>query len=357
MSEIVAGGDTTVKPTGAYAATVITDAGLRLNAKIQAGGLPLDITRVAMGSGVPPEGVTAEIMTALIHEEINARSLSVTRTSDYEATITSIFDNNDLDHGFDIHEIGVMANDPDDGEILYAVILANGRPNFFDPTNDGSILQITHAIRIKVSRTTDVFISNEGMTDYIGRDEFESFKEHDHDGGRGGEKIKGKDIDGPVSEALRARDPVEGYGIDKHIKDNLRHVHYAALTGTAEAYTGAYDPAPTALAEGMQVTVKPHVDCAAGATLDLNGLGAKPLLASDGTAATASLFKAGQPYLISYTAAGWRLISGGSDWINPLPNVNGTWYRGDAPPTGDMRANYSGDIHARSFYGKVYLEE
>lgn len=50
--------------------------------------------------------------------------------------------------------------------------------------------------------------------------------------------------------------------------------------------------------------------------------------------------------------------SGGSasDWINPEPNVNGTWYRGTIASTGTERVNYSGYLYATRVYNSFYSD-
>ncbi|PMQ04151.1 hypothetical protein DyAD56_15800 [Dyella sp. AD56] len=55
-------------------------------------------------------------------------------------------------------------------------------------------------------------------------------------------------------------------------------MNYAADTGTANAYAVALTPAPTALVDGMSLWFKAKTANTGASTLNLNGLGAKPIV-------------------------------------------------------------------------------
>lgn len=61
-----------------YAST-LTQAGFALQAKLFAQGGDLHLTRVAVGSGVPPDGTDLTELTALFHEVARATSTTPIR--------------------------------------------------------------------------------------------------------------------------------------------------------------------------------------------------------------------------------------------------------------------------------------
>lgn len=87
--------------------------------------------------------------------------------------------------------------------------------------------------------------------------------------------------------------------------------NYAVTGGTTAAMTADISPAPASLGDGLSIVVRPSVVPATGCTLDLNSLGARPLIWSDGTP-----FKRGQaainvPLRLTYSTflAGWVINS------------------------------------------------
>ena len=71
-------------------------------------------------------------------------------------------------------------------------------------------------------------------------------------------------------------------------------INYYSNTGTSDALAATMLPAPTAYAEGMRVSIKVTADnTTTTPTLNLNGLGAKTIVRSDGTALAAADIKNG----------------------------------------------------------------
>lgn len=106
----------------------LTEKGLLLQSKMQTGE-KLKIVRVAIGDGFLPEGQDKKKLLQLVHE-------IATHTSDTEGTSTiadivynelndagSVITRIKIQNGdseFFLREIGIIAFDPDEGEILYA---------------------------------------------------------------------------------------------------------------------------------------------------------------------------------------------------------------------------------------------
>jgi hypothetical protein len=110
---------------GNFNAAVLTAKGLALNAKVQAGRCRIEFTKAATGDG---DYADSEIL--INREELKSKkqeflisSLSVTNesTAVLRFIVTNHSNAEDLLHGYYIKEVGIYAEDPDDGEILYAI--------------------------------------------------------------------------------------------------------------------------------------------------------------------------------------------------------------------------------------------
>ncbi|MFH5187098.1 phage tail protein [Paenibacillus sp. TAB 01] len=102
---------------GAFGGLILTSRGRALQVKAQA-GVQLHYTRIAIGDG-SLGGQSISDLNALINER---KSLSITKLkplADNKATIGAVLNNQDMSSGFYFREIGVFAQDPDAGEVLY----------------------------------------------------------------------------------------------------------------------------------------------------------------------------------------------------------------------------------------------
>lgn len=112
-----------------FGGMVLTTRGLNLLAKAQT-GTELVINRVAAGAGVWADGVDPEAVTALVDERLTVPIQSMAVTGDGTVKITVVISNSGLSAGFIFRELGVYAQDPDLGEILYAVAYSGDRYDY-----------------------------------------------------------------------------------------------------------------------------------------------------------------------------------------------------------------------------------
>lgn len=94
----------------------LTNAGRNLQLKSLT-GVPLNFTKIQMGDGNLTTQAPSNL-TELINPLVNIDISNFNRGQDY-VTIGGTFTNSSLQNGFYWREIGLFANDPDDGEILY----------------------------------------------------------------------------------------------------------------------------------------------------------------------------------------------------------------------------------------------
>ncbi len=113
--------------------TQITNDGYALLSKVLAGTAELKYTRIAIGDG-KFEGEYYNELKELINEKLESGIDSVKVNGDGSATIGCKYSNVGLSEVININEIGLFADDPDVGEILYSYTVADGNSNFIGPS-------------------------------------------------------------------------------------------------------------------------------------------------------------------------------------------------------------------------------
>lgn len=122
--------------TGKYNSITLTNKGRVLQNKAQI-GTKLEFTRIAVGEGYLSDGVDLKGLNALIDEKLSLEIADMKLLGDGTTAIQAILRNTDLTKGFYKREIGLFANDPDEGEILYSVANAGDLADFI-PAGTGS---------------------------------------------------------------------------------------------------------------------------------------------------------------------------------------------------------------------------
>lgn len=117
-----------------YGPMTITTAGLALYAKAQT-GVTLNFTRMQIGSGLLT-GQSIPSLTGLI-TPIAYFSIISAQSSGSQATIRGVFDNAGLATSKYSCEIGLFAQDPTAGEILYAYVNAGAQGDTIPPISAG----------------------------------------------------------------------------------------------------------------------------------------------------------------------------------------------------------------------------
>lgn len=95
-----------------------------------------------------------------------------------------------------------------------------------------------------------------------------------------------------------------------HLADTVNHVPYGLAAGT-NAKTITLNPAPAAYVDGMALAFKNMTQNTGAVTINVNGLGAKSILKSNGSALASGNLKAGSIYTVRYN--GTNFILQGSD--------------------------------------------
>ena len=139
----------------------VTAKGLSLLIKLALKGKPLKITRAVIGDGIP--AVDPVMLTELVHEipshQTGEEGTSATidiqyyAPKDNETSIAMRLLVQNGDTQFTLREIGIMADDPDEGEILYAYTV--------DRTGDADVFgKYTGGVHISDTITAVYYVAN-----------------------------------------------------------------------------------------------------------------------------------------------------------------------------------------------------
>lgn len=145
--------------------TLLTAKGRALQAKVEAGAT-MTITKLKIGDGIMSGGQTVDALTDLLAPKKNLGISALTPLESGVCKITSVVTNSGLTAGFYVRELGVFAQDPDLGEILYAYT-ADGSPDYL-PAEGGTVavaeelvvqLAFSNAANIKATISLDGLVT------------------------------------------------------------------------------------------------------------------------------------------------------------------------------------------------------
>ena len=145
-----------------WANLMLTKQGKVLQAKAIAGNT-LTITKMKLGAGIIPDGVSPEDLTDLIQPK-QALGLTAISVNGGLAKIQSIVTNAELSEGYYIRECGVFANDPDVGEIMYA-IMTDTSPDFLPSASSSVVISEEFSINVVTENMANItaIIDPEGI--------------------------------------------------------------------------------------------------------------------------------------------------------------------------------------------------
>jgi hypothetical protein len=135
-----------------FSTLLFTEKGRALQAKALA-GTALKFTKIAMGSGTL--GSQSQVaLTSLIEPKVTLNITEIKRDSNY-ATVRGVFNNADISAGFYWRELGIFAQDPDIGEILYCYANAGTLAEYI-PQQTSEIIEKVVSISVIVGDVANV---------------------------------------------------------------------------------------------------------------------------------------------------------------------------------------------------------
>lgn len=144
----------TVDP-GYFADNAVTAAGERLIAKALT-GQEIVFTRLCIGDGYMPEAGSPEDMTAMVSPRIDVPITKCALNQEGGAVIGGRWTNSGLQTGFWYRELGVFAQDPDDGEVLYSYGNSGGTARWVPPGTGSDLIEELIDVVTTVGYATDV---------------------------------------------------------------------------------------------------------------------------------------------------------------------------------------------------------
>ena len=132
----------------------VTERGKRLLAKAQA-GTALNYTKIEVGSGRAPEGQDPAGLTALLRP-VKSIGISGVSMSKDRALVTAQFTNGGVAVAFAWNEVGLFAQDPSEGEILYARGEADEGKWVMIPAETEAAVSFTFSMQTVIGDAQDV---------------------------------------------------------------------------------------------------------------------------------------------------------------------------------------------------------
>ncbi|NLU09453.1 MAG: hypothetical protein GXW90_00635 [Tepidanaerobacter acetatoxydans] len=153
-----------------FSQLVLTRDGIELQAKVQSGTL-LKFTRVGVGDGALREGQHLNTLTNLINYKTSFPINDIKTQGDGTSIIQTVITNKDIEEGFFLREIGIYAEDPDKGEILYCVTNTGMYADFLPPKTLNSVDILLQLITV-VGNAENLIIEVDDSLVYATREDF-----------------------------------------------------------------------------------------------------------------------------------------------------------------------------------------
>nr|WP_229521470.1 phage tail protein [Paenibacillus monticola] len=306
----------------------LTNKGLVLQGKAQAGA-QLNYTRVAVGDG-SLSGQSVPALNGLISLKKNLPIARLRPQPPNKAVIGATLSNADITTGFYFREIGVFAQDPDVGEILYAYANAGVTADYIAAGGGSDIIEkaidcvVIVGIAANITASIDnslVFALQSDLDNIAATDSVTPSKTGTLTALLSSLFTLIKGITGKPNVLTAPAISLEA--TKAHVDDTTRHIAaaeravwndrsgYAVTTGTAAALAASVTPAPAALSAGLRVGIKTHVATTGAVTLNLNSLGAKPIKKPNGNNPLLAL---GGVYTVVYDGSVFILQGEGGEY-------------------------------------------
>lgn len=269
--------------------SLLTRQGLAKLTNAQINQMKVNLSHVAVGDSLGAYYEPNENMTALKNEKWRGGTSRVAVAPDnpnwieIEVTIPAIVG------GFYIREVGVL----DDTGALIAIAKY---PETYKPTVDfGSTKDLNIKIIIELNNTSSVEVKIDPNIITASR----------------------KYVDDKVAGAVGniGTDLIELQGqVATHLAHYTGHVPYVVDSGTANAKVVVLPKNPTSYIDGMAIAFKNAVLNTGAVTINVNGLGAKAIVKSNGNALTSGNLKANSVYTLRYNGTSFFLQGEGGEY-------------------------------------------
>lgn len=295
----------------AFGGLFITNRGRNLQAKAQT-GTQLTFTRMGIGDG-ELGGSSIPDLNALKHEVLSLSLTELKVLTGGKARVRSILSNQEIVTGFYFREIGIFAQDPDLGEILYCYGNAGANAEYIPAGGGPDIIEKRMDVITLIGNAAAVSAVIDESLLFVTLDDFEA-----HINGTDPHPIYTTETEviNLVNLHKGESDPHSQYATDAdllaHLAENPPHVPYAVASGTANSYVVSLGLLSN-YAEGMALAVKINVDNTEASTINVNNLGEKSIKKSNGNDVSPGNLKAGSVYTLRYNGVNFILQGEGGE--------------------------------------------
>ena len=140
-----------------YQNTLLTKKGIELNTKLKAAGTALRLNYLATGAGKMPLSESSTMLTDQ-RQKFTFDKISVDSDNKNVLVLQTTLNNKYLQSGYDIGELGIYAEDPDDGNILYAVINTDDSSDYdhFDTYAENTYEELLMRIKMRAENADKI---------------------------------------------------------------------------------------------------------------------------------------------------------------------------------------------------------
>lgn len=307
-----------------FGGLILTNRGRNLQSKAQA-GITLQYTRIGVGDG--HLGSTSILdLNNLVNEVMSLDITKLKVLGDGRAVIGTVLSNQNMTEGFYFREIGLFAEDPDLGEVLYCYGNAGELAEYISAGGGTDIIEKSIDIQTIVGNAENISaVINESLV-YATKEDLENIEipVTSVNNKTGDVKLTAEDVGAETPDGAQAKvNALAGEGNTKTVKDldeeiaahkadYIQHTPYAIATGN-DSYAVSI-PGISSLVEGMSVKIKFTSANTGACTLNINGLGAKEIRKSNGNALSSGNIKAGQICHLVYTGSVFQLLGEGGEY-------------------------------------------
>lgn len=246
---------------GAFGGLILTNKGRALQTKAQTGA-QLHYTRVAIGDG-SLNGQSILDLNALISQKKTMPVSKLRILTEGKAVVGSVLSNQDLTTGFYFRELGVFAQDPDLGEVLYCYANAGANAEYIPAAGGSDIIEKFIDAVVIIGNAANVTATIDESLIFLTQQDFNNHRNTevlDHpDGSVTDAKIGSRAIDDTIAAAAGADTPTRLWsklanmikkitGEDKWYTAPVRTIRqlYADLTTVQQTANGAQTAATAA---------------------------------------------------------------------------------------------------------------
>ena len=154
----------------------LTAAGRALIAKAQAGRTSIQFTKAQSGAGLwaNTEDITTATALKTVKQTFTFSGITIPEGNPSTVVLKVVMSNEGLTELYYVTEMGIFAQDPDDGEILYAIQVSSRQIEYLPAENGIGVSAITERINLEVCDAPNVTVNMAGA--YASADDFDSLQ-------------------------------------------------------------------------------------------------------------------------------------------------------------------------------------